>query len=57
LWNRVWRSRHAGTTQIITTSTALVAVIVGPFVTMRVARRQIKASVVSANQQAWINAL
>ena len=36
---------------------ALVAVIVGPIVTWRIAKRQIQASVVSANRQNWINDL
>ena len=34
---------------------ALVAVIVGPAVTWQIAKRQIQASVVSANRQNWIN--
>ncbi len=45
------------TPQEITAVTALVAVIVGPIVTLLVAKRQIKATVVSANRQAWINQL
>jgi hypothetical protein len=43
--------------QIITAATALVAVTVGPWQTARMARRQIRASVVSTNRQAWINVL
>ena len=42
---------------ILTAGTALVAVIVGPVVSVYIARRQIRASVVSANRQAWINNL
>ena len=45
------------TAHIITAATALVAVIVGPIVSLWVARRQIRASVISANRQAWVNAL
>ena len=37
--------------------TALVAVILGPTISIYVARRQIRGSVVSANRQAWINSL
>lgn len=44
-------------TNIIIAATALVAVIVGPIVSLYVARRQIRASVVSTNRQAWINSL
>jgi len=43
--------------QIITAVIALVAVIVGPIVSIYVVRRQIRASVVSGNRQAWINNL
>ena len=42
---------------IISAVIALVAVIVGPMVTWRVAKKQITASVVSNNRQAWINRL
>jgi hypothetical protein len=45
------------TTQLITTVTALIAVTVGPIVTICVSRRQIRASVVSSNRQQWINNL
>lgn len=38
-------------------ATALVAVIVGPAVSMYVARRQIRASVVSTSRQKWIDSL
>jgi hypothetical protein len=44
-------------TSIISGLTALVAVIVGPIVSVYVARRQIRASVVSANRQKWIDSL
>ena len=37
--------------------TALVAVIVGPLITIYVAKKQIRSSVVSVNRQAWINRL
>jgi len=42
---------------IITATTALVAVIVGPIVSIYVVRRQIHASVVSTNRQARFNLL
>ena len=49
--------------QLLTAAT-LVAVVIGPFLTRRqikssedIARRQITASVVSANRQDWINTL
>lgn len=44
-------------TAIITAATALVAVILGPIISVYVVRRQIRASVVSTNRQAWIDAL
>lgn len=43
--------------QIISALTALVAVIVGPIVTLYVARRQNAASVLAKNRQEWINTL
>ena len=36
---------------------ALVAVFFGPLIQLRIAKRQIRATVVSANRQAWINTL
>ncbi len=39
---------------LISACTALVASIVGPFVTLAVARRQFNATVLSANRQKWI---
>lgn len=44
-------------TALISAVTVLVAVLVGPIVTLYVARKQIKSSVVSANRQEWINRL
>ena len=41
----------------LSAATALVAVVLGPVITVYVAKRQIRASVVSANRQAWINRL
>lgn len=41
---------------LITAATALVASILGPFVTLSVARRQFKANVLSTNRQKWIDA-
>jgi hypothetical protein len=43
--------------QIITAATALVAVVVGPWQTAKTTRKQIRATVVSANRQQWINTL
>jgi hypothetical protein len=42
---------------LVSACTALVASIAGPVVTLLVARRQIKANVLSANRQKWIEAL
>jgi hypothetical protein len=42
---------------LVSALTALVASIIGPFVTIRVAKRQITASVVSANRHKWISEL
>ena len=42
---------------LISALTALVAVIVGPIVSVYVAKRQIKASVVSSSRQKWIDNL
>ena len=39
---------------LITAATALVASIMGPFVTLAVARGQFRASVISTNRQKWI---
>jgi hypothetical protein len=42
---------------LISACTALVASVVGPLVTLSVARRQFNANVLSANRQKWIEAL
>jgi hypothetical protein len=42
---------------LISAGTALVASIVGPIVTLAVARRQFNATVLSANRQKWIESL
>ena len=42
---------------LISATTALVAVVVSPIVSIYVAKRQIRASVVSANRQKWIDQL
>lgn len=42
---------------IVSSLTALVAVIVGPLIQLRVAKRQIRSTTISANRQAWINTL
>jgi hypothetical protein len=39
---------------LITAMTALVASIMGPLVTLRVARGQLRASVISTNRQKWM---
>ncbi len=41
----------------ISAATALVASIVGPIVTLKVARRQFNATVLSTNRQKWIETL
>ena len=40
---------------LITASTALVASVMGPIVTLNVARRQFRANVISTNRQKWID--
>jgi hypothetical protein len=45
------------TLSLVSACTALVASIVGPLVTLAVARRQFNASVLSANRQKWIEEL
>ena len=40
---------------LITASTALVASVMGPIVTLTVARRQFRANVISTNRQKWID--
>ena len=42
---------------VVSAATALVAVIVGPISAYYIAKKQITASVISANRQAWINEL
>src|SRR5882672_5624585 len=42
---------------LVSASTALVASIVGPIVTLTVARRQYNATVISASRQKWIETL
>jgi hypothetical protein len=42
---------------VISACTALVASVVGPVVTLVVAKRQINANVLSANRQRWIDTL
>ena len=39
---------------LITAATALVASVMGPLVTLSVARRQFRANVISTNRQKWI---
>ena len=45
------------TLSLVSACTALVASIVGPLVTLAVARRQFNANVLSANRQKWIESL
>src|SRR6185436_12533842 len=42
---------------LVSASTALVASVIGPFVTLTVARRQYNATVVSTSRQKWIETL
>jgi hypothetical protein len=42
---------------LISASTALVASVVGPVITLTVARRQFNATVISTNRQKWIDTL
>ncbi|EKO3524382.1 hypothetical protein K7V76_004296 [Vibrio fluvialis] len=42
---------------VVSAVTAFVAVVVGPLVSIVVAKKQINASVVSTNRQTWINRL
>jgi len=42
---------------LVSACTALVASIIGPFVTLSVARRRFAATVLSANRQKWIETL
>jgi hypothetical protein len=42
---------------LITATTALAASILGPLVTLSVARRQFRANVISTNRQKWIETL
>src|SRR5580658_7130138 len=42
---------------LISACTALVATIIGPYVTLKTARSQIKASVISSNRAKWIESM
>jgi hypothetical protein len=42
---------------LVSACTALVASVVGPVVTLAVAKRQFNANVLSANRQKWIETL
>ena len=42
---------------LVSASTALVASIVGPFITLKVARRQFNATVISASRQKWMETM
>jgi hypothetical protein len=42
---------------VLSSLTALVAVIVGPLIQLRVAKRQIRSTTISANRVAWIERL
>ena len=41
----------------VSSLTALVAVIVAPLIQLRIAKRQIRSTTISANRQVWINTL
>jgi hypothetical protein len=45
------------TITFVTASTALISAVTGPLVSYIVARRQIRASVISNNRERWIEAL
>ena len=49
--------RTSNLTTLAAILTAFAAVIVTPFVAIRIARRQIRAQTISANREAWINSL
>ncbi|AGP48162.1 hypothetical protein PSYCG_03095 [Psychrobacter sp. G] len=42
---------------VVSAITALVAIIIGPLVSICIAKNQINASVISTNRQVWINRL
>jgi hypothetical protein len=48
---------YSSVVSLVSASTALVASIVGPIVTLTVARRQYNATVISASRQKWIETL
>jgi hypothetical protein len=60
VWSAVWANPTA-LSALAASLSALVALLAGgviaPFVSFAIAKRQIRASVVSTNRQAWINAL
>jgi hypothetical protein len=45
------------TITLVTASTALIAAVAGPLVSVLVARQQIRASVISNNRERWVEAL
>jgi hypothetical protein len=45
------------TPEMVTAITALVAVVVGPILSIYVAKKQINAAALSTNRQEWINKL
>jgi hypothetical protein len=45
------------TITFVTASTVLISAVTGPLVSYVVARRQIRASVISNNRERWIEAL
>lgn len=60
LWRLVWdsaKSNPATLLALISALTALATTIVTPLLSFYTMRRQIRATLVSANRQAWINAL
>jgi hypothetical protein len=67
LWRLAWDSASSNPATFValisamaavaSAITALTATLVTPMVSFWIARRQIRATLVSANRQAWINAL
>jgi hypothetical protein len=60
LWSFVWdcaKSNPATLLALISAITALTVAVVTPVVSFLITGRQIRATIVSANRQVWINAL
>jgi hypothetical protein len=48
---------YAAIAAVISACVALVSAIIGPLVSLKIARKQINASILSGNRQEWINTL